>query len=254
MKLLLTVCLLAVVAQTQPNTIAPLQFEAAVFKHSAPNDTRPDVLQRLPNRYSGVNTPLQAYIQIAYQVRFGQIAGPSWIMTERYDLEAKAERPSTPDELRVMLQLLLEERLNIKLRHDIVEQSGYSLVVDKGNPKLSKHDAADSFQHSSVVLGPDGAHDFKNMTMPYFAFFLSRQIDQAVVDNTGLDGAYDFSMRWSSGPTLLRHAGFDEVVTVDGPGPTVFEAIREVGLKLVASKVPVDHLMITHIEKIPVEK
>jgi uncharacterized protein (TIGR03435 family) len=52
----------------------------------------------------------------------------------------------------------------------------------------------------------------------------------------------------------IRHNGELETATVGGPGPTVFEGIREAGFKLVASKVPVDCLVMDQINKAPVEK
>ena len=41
-------------------------------------------------------------IQVAYGVKAEQIAGgPSWLDTEKFDMDAKAEKPSS-DELHVM--------------------------------------------------------------------------------------------------------------------------------------------------------
>jgi uncharacterized protein (TIGR03435 family) len=55
-------------------------------------------------------------------VGLGQISGgPSWMNADRFDIEAKAARPRTRDELHVMLQHLLEERFHL-------------LVLDKAAP------------------------------------------------------------------------------------------------------------------------
>ncbi len=44
----------------------------------------------------------------AYKVQYAQVSGaPSWTDTERYDVEARAEKPSTRDQLRQMLRSLL---------------------------------------------------------------------------------------------------------------------------------------------------
>jgi uncharacterized protein (TIGR03435 family) len=227
------------------------QFEVATFKPAASHNS-PDVNRRTPIGYSAT-MPLEAYIRFAYQLRPNQISGPGWIVTERYDLEAKAEKPSTPDEMRIMLQHLLEERLHIKLHREIREQSGYVLVVDKGKPKI--HATSDRLQQPAITPAmPSGTQNCTNVTMPYFASYLSRQVDETVVDSTGLAGAYDFSILWTSGPMLVRFGGgVERMATVENDGPTIFDALREVGLKLVASKVPVEHLVIDHIEKTPIE-
>lgn len=245
----------------QPDATASLQFEVAAFKHSAPDDTRPGLIKRLPGDrgYSGVNMPLEAYIRVAYQLRTSQISGPDWLTSENYDMEAKAERPSTPDELHAMLQHLLEERLHIRLHRETREQSGYALMVDKGGHKLTDHDVEDKIL-LPIRQGP-GMHDCKNVTIPYFVFYLSAELDHTVIDKTGLDGHYDFKVQWGfddAGMARLMPpgppgaAGDMNMVAAQLPsGPTIFEALRQqLGLRLEPAKVPVEHLVIDHIEKL----
>ena len=50
---------------------------------------------------------LKRMISEAYRVQYAQVLGaPGWADTERYEVEAKAERPSTRDQFRQMLQSL----------------------------------------------------------------------------------------------------------------------------------------------------
>lgn len=77
-------------------------------------------------------------IQVAYRVRADQVVGgPSWLETDRYHMEAKAEKPSTSDELRVMLVNVLVDRLHLlplrfppgaMLNGEPVDTSGPSLI------------------------------------------------------------------------------------------------------------------------------
>ena len=64
-----------------------------------------------------------------------------------------------------------------------------------------------------------------------------------MVDQTGLKGAYDFTLKWRS----------DQFVPSDASGtdaPSFFTAIQEqLGLRLVPSKAPVEVIVIDHIEQ-----
>jgi uncharacterized protein (TIGR03435 family) len=233
------------------------QFDVASFKHVTPNDTRPGQALDLRSGYLvTVGAPLLYLIKTAYLVRDDQLDSPAWISNERYDLTARCP-PQTPiAEKRLMLQHLLEERLRITVVHDIVQQNGYFLVVDKGGSKLEKNTSPEAkSMPAGNVMKADGVHELTNAPMNYVAYYLSLQTGQPVVDNTGLDGSYNFQLTWTSGPIQVRAAGgHDAVATMEGDGPTIFDAVRKVGLKLVASKVPAHYLRITHIEKEPVEQ
>src|SRR5262249_47453694 len=66
-------------------------------------------------RYQAANCPIKLMIQVAYHLKPEQIVGgPSWLDTDRYDMQAKAEKPSTVDELHVMLMNMLVDRLQLK--------------------------------------------------------------------------------------------------------------------------------------------
>ncbi len=63
-----------------------------------------------------------------------------------------------------------------------------------------------------------------------------------VVDKTGLTGTYDVTLYFNPGGTIEDPAG-NFKATVE----------RELGLRLEKAKVPVDVLVIDHIEKVPTE-
>src|SRR5690349_21528781 len=93
-----------------------LEFEVASFKPAAPGQQGGQLSPRPGNKtYAGNNMTLRQYMSVAYQVRDNQLTGgPSWIDNDRFDMEAQAEKPSTPDELHLMLQHLIEERFQLK--------------------------------------------------------------------------------------------------------------------------------------------
>ena len=71
-------------------------------------------------------------------------------------------------------------------------------------------------------------------------------LDRTVVDRTGLDGAFDATLRWTpdeSTPGMAQKAKF--VPGNDPNGPSIFTAIQEqLGLKLEPAKGPVDVIVV----------
>lgn len=259
--LVLTAAALAVTSlHAQPaDAKAPVVFDVASVKPS-PDPMVPGLIVHMPGErgYRGTNMPLMTYIRVAYQLREEQITAPDWISHENFDVEAKAEKPSTADELHLMLQHLLEERFHMKIRRESREQAGYALVVDKGSSKMKDHDPEDK---TSMPITGFGKHTATNVTMQYFAFYLSGEIGKTVVDKTGLSGHYDFEATWY--PDNVNMAtpmpgpppgGGDvpmEMRAVMPTGPSVFNALKEqLGLRLDQTKVPAEHLVIEHIEKL----
>jgi uncharacterized protein (TIGR03435 family) len=82
--------------------------------------------------------------------------------------------------------------------------------------------------------------------MDYMADSLSEKaagyIDRMVVNATGLTGAFDVTMVWTSAALVDQGEG----------GLTVFDALeKQLGLKLEAKKLPVPVRVIDHMEKLP---
>jgi len=237
-----------------------LQFEVAAIKPTA-DRTLGGLIVHLPGEsgYRGTNMPLINYLTVAYQVRFDQISGPVWLNSEYFDMEGKAERTCTADELHLMLQHLLEERFSMKLHRETRQVSGYNLVVDKGGPKMAEHDPEDR-EMLPIQFGGPGVQRGKNVSMQYLAFYLSGMLGETVVDQTGLAGHYDFDLKYQmdfpapppppppgSVGDRTDAAPISAVMVNQG----VFDALRkQLGLRLDKAKVPATHIIIDHIEKL----
>ena len=186
-RLLPVVLLAAALAVAQ----APLTFEVASVKPSPPDERRGIIYQPPGNQsYEAAGVPLRLMMTVAYSVTDRQIAGgPDWVNTDRWNINAKAERRGTSDELHAALARLLEERFQLKVRHESRELPVYILTVDKKGPKLPVHDPADLVH--MPFGGRAGNLSGHNVTMNYFAFFLSRILDRNVIDRTELPEHYD---------------------------------------------------------------
>jgi uncharacterized protein (TIGR03435 family) len=202
-----------------------------------------------PGRMAYTNVSLQDCIQAAYDVRPYQVAGPSWIDSERYEITAKAAAAVPRPELMRMLQALLADRFQLKLHHETRELPVYALVVAKSGSKLQpgdpKAEAAMSFTEVQ------GAISFHNYPVAALAEQLSGRVfalDRPVIDQTGLTGVYNVTLKLADSIADLKRAA------EKGENPDVFALLQEqAGLRLAPQKAPVDILVVDHAEKAPGE-
>lgn len=209
---------------------------------------------------------LNLLIQFAYDVRDVQISGaPDWVSNLRYDVLAKpGDAPNGPSEtnqsgvelMRARLQALLEERFNLRLHRDKKDLPAYALVVAKRGPKL-KEDPSSDTREGSMQRGRGHLKAIK-IDMRFLAITLSRQVYRVVLNETGLQGTYDFELTWTPDAGLGRSSGAaiagtgqTQAVAASGSSePAIFTALQEqLGLKLEAKKEPVEVLVIDHVEK-----
>jgi uncharacterized protein (TIGR03435 family) len=105
------------------------EFEAASLK---PNPGGvPFAIRTLPGgKLSATNIPLKRLIAVAYSVTDFQIfGGISWLESQGFDMEAEASCPAELNQLRVMLQSLLDERFKLKIHRETRDLPIYSLVL-----------------------------------------------------------------------------------------------------------------------------
>ncbi len=239
-------------AQQPTDAKEPFAFDVASVKPTPP-EGRGGIVHQPPGgqSYEGIGASLRIIMTVAYTVTDRQIAGgPDWINSDRWNIEAKADRRGTSDELHAALAALLEERFKLKIRHETRELPVYILTVDKKGSKMPLHDPTD-LKHEPIGGGPGGLSG-ENVTMNYFAFFLSRILDLNVIDRTQLPDHYDVKFNFVPDKVALGRAGGPEggATPVVPEGPDIFTALREqLGLRLEKGKGPVDYLVIEHAEK-----
>ncbi len=85
-------------------------------------------------------------------------------------------------------------------------------------------------------------------TIPMLASALTRPLQRKVVDETGLKGAYTFTLRFVPDENLARPNEDGAASSLDGS--SLFTALREqLGLTLKSTKGPVEVLVIDHADK-----
>ena len=208
-------------------------------------------------RITMYNYPMKLIVARAYQVANDRVTGPDWISNQGYDIIAKYGPDTTRESLWVMLQNLLAERFKLAVHHEQKPVPVYALLVGRNGPKFNEA-AADSVAKS--VCSHEGGLNtcaIQKSTMAQLAQNLPRWVradffGMPVVDLTGLNGAYDFTLTWTW--TARPLSAGEGVSQAADPVVDLFEAIQDqLGLKLEQRKEPVDRIVIDHIERVPVE-
>jgi uncharacterized protein (TIGR03435 family) len=199
-------------------------------------------------RCQATRLTLYSLISTAYGVGLPTISGgPDWIGKERFDIEAKAEDPSTTtrDQFRLMIQTLLTDRFKLKFHRQVVEGNGYELLVGKTGPRFEKTKGGNDRQGVGVSGTPEGQlMTGFSATMERLANVLAGRLEVPVLDQTGLAGMYDFSMKWTPGE---GETGFRPGLP---QGVSLFTAIQEqLGLRLESKKLPIEMTIIDSAEK-----
>jgi uncharacterized protein (TIGR03435 family) len=259
------------------------EFEVASIKPAPPptgNNLRV-MMGGDPGRVNMSNITVKDMLRQAYQVKEYQISGPDWMNSTRFDVVATIPAGVARDQLPLMWQSLLADRFKLTLHREKKELPVYALAVGKNGPKLKEaEDKGDSgpkgpgpmpgmgMNRGRIMMGR-GRVDLKSFTVAGFAEMLSRQMDRPVIDETKLQGLYDFTLEWTPDErqrlAFLPGGGGPPPGAEDHPrpagpdgarpnGPDIFAAVQEqLGLKMEAKKAPVEILVIDHVEKTPTE-
>jgi uncharacterized protein (TIGR03435 family) len=111
-----------------------------------------------------------------------------------------------------------------------------------------------SMRMAPVSNGPPGlVFRGGGQPMQVLASQISGSVNKLVIDRTGLTGLYDFELQFSmAGQMPLTTQGAGSTNTPTAPiddGPSMFDAVRELGLKLESERGPVEHLVIDSVER-----
>jgi len=164
---------------------------------------------------------------------------PAWMDSTYYDVTAKPEGDVglSYNELRPMVQELLQERFHLTYHMETRRTKGYALVVANGGPKITPTKGA--AERASMMAG---RLDAANEPMSMIAGLLGHALEQTVVDETGLKGNYDMKLKYF------------ETDETDSDLPSIFTAVeKQLGLKLVSQTVPVETFVIDHVDRVPTE-
>jgi uncharacterized protein (TIGR03435 family) len=239
----------AMTAFSQTPTAPRRQFEVASIKPNKsgpPRGARTNPFAFLPGgRFTATNVTLVEVIVSVYSTRRIQMrGGPDWIDSERFDIVAKADAADgeVKGEQRLpMVQALLEDRFKLAYHRETKEVPVFALV---GKPTENLRKAGEDEQNS-FTPGENRQMIFRKMPIVGLVNTLANILHEPVVDGTGLDGLYDFTV------DPMQFAGPDGAPkTADAFMDLVLTAVREqLGFKLEKRKAPLEIMVIDHAER-----
>ncbi len=254
-------------------------------------------------RFHATNQTLLRYIIFAYKLSGteelalrGAVMGfswgglgmnvPKWANDAHYDIEARAPKPATKDQMRLMMQSLLAERFKLAVHRETRQAPVFAITLEKPGvlgPELHAHPASDT---CATTLYPDadaeknGAQKSGSQTLPMPCGVIARlqprgpewhkiggrnvtlemlaesmpaqtglsTFPKPVIDRTGLGGTFDFTLEWTQ--VVSNDVAAGPNAQGDEPGPPVAQAMKQqLGLKVESGKGPVEVLVIDHVEQ-----
>lgn len=189
-------------------------------------------------------------IATAFDIKPDMIAGlPSWADHNRFDLQAKvtdADRmivaALTSSDRRRMLKEILSEYMHLLTHSETRERS--VLLLKPASQAMIMHPSNPSHGNGSISSSIDGQKHEKTIeghaaSLGMLVDELARQLDTTVIDDTGLRGEYDFSLRWSD--SLAADPAQEQA-------PSISAALKEqLGLRLSPGKGPVSVVVVDRI-------
>lgn len=242
----------AVLFAQSPSPSAHLEFEVASIK-PAPADERGGGIRPLAGgqSYAAQAVPVKLIIMLMFHLTADQISGgPAWMSSDRWDIEARAEKPASLDDLHIMFQNLIIDRFGLKFHHEMKTLPVYALTVDKSGSKLKPNNSPEPFDIPIKGAGR-GKIAGERCSMSYFTWVLAQMpwIGRPVLDKTDLPGFYDFTFEFTPPPVALPGASDTDTGPGD-TGPSFFTALKEqLGLRLEGQKAPVEIMVIDNIQR-----
>ena len=221
-----------------------IAFEVASIKPAPPQEMGRTSVHRHTDKGRLVynNVSLMDMVTDAFRVQAREVVGPDWLNSVRYDILAKLPEGAKEEQIPEMLQSLLVERFGLKMHEESKEMSMYALTVGKAGSKMKK---AEEVGGTSTNSTNGRVHMTAKTTMDNFAKSLSGRLDRPVVDQTGLEGAWELQLDYLADGA--ENAAADAL-------PSIYTAVQDqLGLKLNPAKGPVRMVVVDHIDRAPAE-
>jgi uncharacterized protein (TIGR03435 family) len=278
--------LAATLSQAQTPAARPRFEVASIKRNTSCGGRRGGGGAPTPGRLNMECATLQTLIENAYYIFADGVSmnpqsieisgGPNWMLSDTYDISAKAEDDAPFAQMAgPMMQGLLEERFGLKLHHESKDAAVYFLTVAKSGPKLEP-----SKEGSCVVIdinhppapvpgqprlircGSQGLSskdgmltmNSRGITMELLANDAqpTRVMGRPIVDKTGLSGRFDIRLEFAPdtpAPMASGEAAAPPITPAVPAGASIFEAFQQLGLKLEPGKGSVKILIIDHVER-----
>src|SRR4051812_15306354 len=277
-------------ASAQSQAVGPTRptaaFEVASIKRNAAPDgplnavelnfQRASATRSRNGRLQMEGVPLQLLIELAYNVKEFQIqGGPSWVTSERFDVDAIANPNATFEDMRPMLRALLAERFKLALRQETKPGPVYELSAASDGLNLSAMKeggcvapdpatstapprpggpltACGGFRRQIVRPLPDRVDRVEGVgiLMPRLVEMISDEVRRPIVDKTGFAARFNLRFEFAPSATLGAGPASPDGQPAASSGVSLFTALQEqLGLRLESATGPVPVLVIDRVER-----
>jgi uncharacterized protein (TIGR03435 family) len=162
--------------------------------------------------------------------------GPAWMKTDRFDIQAKASAPVPPEERQDAIMALLAERFHLSVHREMRDIPAMVLLAPKRPAGLKPAAAGETY---SIRFNDRNDPTFTAAPMSAFTNYLSNMWHSPVVDQTGLEGTFDFSLNASA---VVPQPG-------ENRGDRIREAVIAVGFKVEERKAPTEVTVVDRCER-----
>jgi uncharacterized protein (TIGR03435 family) len=174
-----------------------------------------------------------------------ELVGPEWVVNsnrkeDNFDLEARFPEGTSEHHALLMLQTLLADRFQLRVRMENTVRTGSALVIAKGGHKLKERDPA---------VPRERRPGYSASTTQELAGYLTGMMGEPVADETGLKGACDLFMEPARLTQLPEGGGsVRESMRTDA-----LEQLRRMGLNVETRKVTGKRLVVESADRTPSE-
>ncbi|MGD0347327.1 MAG: TIGR03435 family protein [Terracidiphilus sp.] len=224
-------------------------YEVAVIKPALPEEQHPIWNLETPE-FHATGTNAAELIKMVYKIRGRQIINaPPWVESDKFDITAKPDTPGVPtdDQSRVMIRKLLSERFHLACHTGTQD---FPVLVMTLDPKGTRPTPSDpNFNaHGGMIFRQEGGDvvlHLSGVDMPAFLkILMDRYRVKQIVDETGLTGTYDITLRLP--PAAMQGTG--DGGAEEEVGTDYIAAAEHAGFKFVSKKVPTPVVIIDHID------
>ncbi len=211
--------------------------------------------------FTAADVTPQTLVQVAYHAQHTEIAGaPGWFSSQKYDIDAKVDQSMAEEIARLtedqrgalgvrMLRQLLTDQFKLSLHQESRDLPVYELVIAQGGAKVQR-----TYGRTAAMHTNPGGLISQGTPLALLAAQLSQHLGRTVLDKTGLEGTYSYTLRWTPDSEEQMRLRDQEPTTPqtrsDGSAPPLLTAVQEqLGLKLQPKTDRVQVLVIDHAEQ-----
>lgn len=195
---------LSVLALALPQ-LAAQSFDVASVRPSE-HEVGPDYNNQItysPAGFTGRNVTLKRLVAEAWHCQMNQVLGPPWLDHNEYDIRARMPEGATHEQISMMLRALLADRFRLKQHGDTRQMRAYELAIGKDGPKIHPIDQGPAAPAGSGFHFRGDMRQFADLLAVQFSIpapdspsapVRAGGSQIPVLDKTGLQGVYEFSV------------------------------------------------------------